>query len=62
MEALRVAHSVEVDHLCLAHNWNVALQNERNINSGNLKSILELLSKRASSSSSLVPPSDSTPI
>ncbi|KAH0685527.1 hypothetical protein KY290_017010 [Solanum tuberosum] len=40
----------------------VALQNERNINSGNLKSILELLSKGASSSSSLVPPSDSTPI
>lgn len=38
-----------------------ALQNDRNINSGHLKSIFELLSKDPLSSFSFVPPSYSSP-
>uniref|UniRef100_M1DDF2 Uncharacterized protein n=1 Tax=Solanum tuberosum TaxID=4113 RepID=M1DDF2_SOLTU len=70
LDLLCIAHELEREKL-IAENCKVkeelaqtqvALHNERNINSGHLKSIFELLSKGSSSSSSFVPPSDSTPI
>ncbi|KAH0669785.1 hypothetical protein KY285_023938 [Solanum tuberosum] len=68
LDQLRITHELECEKL-IAENGKVkdelaqtqvALHNERNINSGHLKSIFELLSKGSSSSSSLVPFSDST--
>ncbi|KAG5632055.1 hypothetical protein H5410_003772 [Solanum commersonii] len=70
VDQLRITHEMEREKL-IAENCKVkeelaqtqvALQNERNVNSEHLKSIFEMLSKGSSSSTSFVPHSNSTPI